>query len=296
MYKLKSERVETLQNPMRIEAFCRGLFEELPSNKSVKKAVSKGRIRVNGLTVKTAYFLKIGDVVELWDIEESSPSPYKLDIKVVYEDDALAVVFKPAGLVTTGNLFRTLENAIQGQLKPCICNPLKWPKPVHRLDSLTSGLVVIAKSIPARIELGRMFERKELLKLYCALLVGKYNGPSIIDFSIEGKSAISNIDIIEVKESLNNGFISKVMLKPATGRTHQLRIHTSNLGFPIVGDKEYGAKGKTLLHKGLFLCAVGLDFKHPLTGTPIRVQVEVPKKFDALMEREYQRFLKYDNT
>jgi RluA family pseudouridine synthase len=296
MYKLKSKRVEELQNPIRIEAFCRGLFIELPSNKSVKKAVLKGVIKVNAKTVKTAYFLKIGDVVELWDLEESTPNPYKLEIKIIYEDDDLAVVFKPAGLVTSGNLFRTLENAIQGQLKPSIHNPLKWPRPVHRLDSLTSGLVIIAKSIPARIELGRMFEKKEISKLYCALLVGKYNGPSVIDFSIEGKKAISNIERLEIKESLNNGYISKVVLKPVTGRTHQLRIHTSKLGFPIVGDHEYGLKGRTLLHKGLFLCAVELNFRHPLTGAPIRAKVEVPKKFDALMEREYQRFLKYQKA
>jgi len=294
MYKLKSHRVKTLQNPTRIEFFCRGLFKELPSNKSVKKAVSNGVIKVNGVNVKSAYFLKIGDEVELWDLEESSPTPYKMEIDVVYEDDDLAVVFKPAGLVTSGNLFRTLENAIQGQLKSCINNPLKWPKPVHRLDSLTSGLVIIAKSIPARIELGRMFERKELIKLYCALLAGSYDGPSVFDFPLDDKKAVTKIELIETRESLNNGFISKVILEPITGRTHQLRKHTSNLGFPIIGDKDYGEKGNTLLHKGLFLCALELTFKHPLTGVSINVQVEAPKKFDKLMEREYERFLKYE--
>ncbi len=294
MYKLKSQKVKTLHEKQRIEAFCRGLFPELPSNKSVKKAVSKGTIRVNGGNVTSAYFVNEGDEVELWDLEEKAPQSYEMEIDVVYEDDDLAVVFKPAGLVTSGNLFRTLENAIQGTLKPCANNPLKWPKPVHRLDGPTSGLVIIAKSVSARIELGKMLERKELTKKYCAILAGKYQGDFFIETPIDGKSAQSKIEVLEVKESLNNGFISKVMLEPVTGRTHQLRIHTAQAGYPIIGDKEYGEKGNTLLHKGLFLCAVELSFKHPISGEDVNVKIDAPQKFDKLMEREYERYLKYN--
>lgn len=293
MYKLKSQKVETLHEKQRIEAFCRDLFPELPSNKSVKKAVLKGAIKVNGENVTSAYFVNEGDEIELWDLEEKVPQSYEMEIEVVYEDDDLAVVFKPAGLVTSGNLFRTLENAIQGKLKRCKNSPLKWPKPVHRLDGPTSGLVIIAKSVPARIELGRMLERKELTKKYCSILVGKYEGSSVIETPINGKSAKSKIEVLEVKESLNNGFMSKVMMEPVTGRTHQLRIHAAQSGHPIIGDKEYGEKGNTLLHKGLFLCAVELSFKHPISGENVNVKVDVPKKFDKLMEREYERYLKY---
>ncbi len=293
MYKLKSQKVETLHEKLRIEAFCRGLFPELASNKSVKKAVLKGAIKVNGENVTSAYFVNEGDEIELWDLEEKAPQSYGMEIDVEYEDNDLAVVFKPAGLVTSGNLFRTLENAIQGKLKPCENNQLKWPKPVHRLDGPTSGLVIIAKSVPARIELGRMLERKELTKKYCAILAGKYEGSSVIETPINGKSAKSKIEVLEVKESLNNGFMSKVMMEPVTGRTHQLRIHAAQSGHPIIGDKEYGEKGNTLLHKGLFLCAVELSFKHPISGEEVNVKVDVPKKFDKLMEREYERYLKY---
>ena len=88
--------------------------------------------------------------------------------------------------------------------------------------------------------------------------------------------------------------MSKVILEPVTGRTHQLRIHTSQAGHPIIGDKEYGEKGNTLLHKGLFLCAVELQFVHPISGEQVNVRVNVPSKFDKLMEREYERFLKYN--
>ena len=294
MYKLKFKKVETLQEKLRIEAYCRGVFEELPSNKSVKKAVAKGAIRVNGEPVSSAYFVEAGDEIELWDLEEKLPAAYDMDIEVVYEDDDLAVVFKPAGLVTSGNLFRTLENAIQGKLKPCENNPLKWPKPVHRLDGPTSGLVIIAKSVPARIELGRMLERKELIKKYCAILAGRYEGKLEIETPINGKLAKSKIEVLEVKESLNNGFMSKVIMEPVTGRTHQLRIHAAISGHPIIGDKEYGEKGNTLLHKGLFLCAVELVFNHPVSGEMLNVKVDIPTKFKKLMEREYERFIKFN--
>lgn len=294
MYKLKSYKVKTLQNSLRIEAFVRGLFKELPSNKSVKKAVSKGGVKVNGENVSSAYFVKENDEIELWDLEEKAPTPYDLPIEVVYEDDYLAVVFKPAGLVTSGNLYRTLENVIQGQLKPCFNNPLKWPKPVHRLDGPTSGLVIIAKSIDARIELGSMLENKKINKTYCALLSGELKNNQTVDLALDGKEAVSEIQLIDKKKSLNNGFVSKVLMKPITGRTHQLRKHSSAIGLPIIGDKEYGERGNTLLHKGLFLCAVQLEFTHPILGDELSIKVNIPQKFDKLMEREYERYLKYN--
>ena len=293
MYKLKSHTVKTLHNSVRIEAYCRGLFEELPSNKSVKKSFSKGVIRVNGKNISSSYYIKEGDEIELWDMEERAPLPYDMPIKIIFEDDSLAVVFKPAGLPTSGNFYRTLENAIQGKLANSLNNPLKWPKPVHRLDSPTSGLVIIAKSIQARIELGNMLQNRMIQKTYCALLFGKIEKDVRIDFQLEGKDSITELSVIECKESLNNNHITKVLMKPVTGRTHQLRKHAALIKHPIIGDAEYGEKGNVLLHKGLFLCAVKLKFKHPLTKEEINIEIEPPKKFDKLMEREFVRFLKY---
>ncbi len=295
MYKLKSHIVKTLNTSVRIEAYCRGLFEELPSNKSVKKSFSKGVIRVNGKNISSSYYIKEGDEIELWDMEERAPLPYDMPIKIIFEDDSLAVVFKPAGLPTSGNFYRTLENAIQGKLANSLNNPLKWPKPVHRLDSPTSGLVIIAKSIHARIELGNMLQNRMIKKTYCALLIGKIEKDVRIDFQLEGKDSITELSVIEYKESLNNNHITKVLMKPITGRTHQLRKHAALIKHPIIGDAEYGEKGNVLLHKGLFLCAVKLKFKHPLTKEEINIEIEPPKKFDKLMEREFVRFMKYKN-
>ncbi len=296
MHKLKSHRVKTLSTPIRVEAYCRGLFEELPSNKSVKKSFSRGVIRVNGKNISSSYFIQEGDEIELWDLEEKAPLAFKVPIKIIFEDDDLAIVFKPAGLPTSGNFYRTLENAIQGKLFNSFNNPLKWPKPVHRLDSATSGLVIIAKSIDARIKLGNMLSNQMIQKTYCALLSGKIEKDLRIDFQIEGRDSITELSVIECKESLNNNFITKVLMKPITGRTHQLRKHAALIKHPIIGDKEYGEKGNVLLHKGLFLCAVKLKFKHPLTKKEVDIEVEPPKKFSKLMEREFVRFKKYKNT
>tara|TARA_Y100000589_G_scaffold323963_1_gene359333 strand:+ start:1465 stop:2355 length:891 start_codon:yes stop_codon:yes gene_type:complete len=293
MYKLKFHKVERLDYPVRIESYCRGVFTELPSNKSVKKAVSSGCIRINSRKVSSAYFIKEGDFVELWEIQIKAPKPYDIDINILYEDDDLAVVFKPAGLPTSGNSFRTLENAIQGKLANSKKNPLNWPKPVHRLDSATSGLVIVAKSIPARIELGKMLEHRKVKKTYCALLYGKLEEKKDIQFSLEGKEALTKVFPIEFKQSLNNKYITKVFMQPITGRTHQLRKHAALIKHPIIGDSEYGEKGNVLLHKGLFLCAVKLIFCHPITLAELSISIDPPKKFDALMNREFKRFMKF---
>ena len=293
MYKLKFHKVESLDDPVRIESYCRGVFDELPSNKSVKKAVSNGCVRINGRKVSSAYFIKEGDFVELWEVQIKAPKPYDLDINIVYEDDDLAVVFKPAGLPTSGNSFRTLENAIQGKLAKSKNNPLNWPKPVHRLDSPTSGLVIVAKSIPARIKLGSMLEHRKIKKIYCALLFGKLEEKKEIQFSLESKEAKTNVFPIEFKQSLNNEYITKVFMQPITGRTHQLRKHAALIKHPIIGDSQYGEKGNVLLHKGLFLCAVKLIFCHPITLEELSIETDPPKKFDALMNREFTRFMKF---
>lgn len=297
MYLLESHIVHSLQVSTRFESFCRNLFPQLPSNKGVKKAIKKGVIRLNGELVESGRFLKENDSVELWDLEENPPEPFSLNIDIIYEDEDLAIVFKPAGLVTSGNLFRTLENCIQGQVKTSTLKTgLKWPKPVHRLDSPTSGLVIISKSVAAHIELGKMLKEKKIFKQYHAVVQGEW--PDFFDYisdPIDGKESISEIEWMKTTKSLRNDHLSLIKLSPVTGRTHQLRIHTSRAGYPIVGDIEYGIKGNILEHKGLFLCATQLKFKHPITQKDLKFSVEVPAKFSTLMERELQRFHKFED-
>lgn len=293
MYQLKSHIVPPDANLQRLERYCRGLFPELQSNKSVKKAIKSGAVLVNGNQSSTGYFVQVNDEIQLWDLELNQPKPYTMDLDVVYEDEDMAVVFKPSGLVTSGNQFRTLVNVIQSHIKVQGEGALKYAQPVHRLDTATSGLVVVAKSIQARIKLGQMFADKSIQKTYTALVAGDLKDVAQITQRIDGKEAVTNLKVLNRLESLNNGFITKVQLSPLTGRTHQLRIHLSGVGHPIIGDTIYGIEGDTLLHKGLFLCATKLQMNHPVTNEPIVIEAPVPEKFDKLMEREFNRYKKY---
>jgi RluA family pseudouridine synthase len=295
LYILESHIVKSLQVPIRFEEYCRGLFIQYPSNKSVKKGIKKGSIQLNNEIVEGGRFLNLNDNIQLIELEENPPKPFPLEIEILFEDEDLAIVNKPSGLVTSGNLYRTLENVIQNQIMPSnLKGGLKWPKPCHRLDSATSGMVIISKSIAAHIKLGEMLRDKHISKTYRAIVVGEFpEETKIIDSLISGKKSITKINKLSSSLSLRNEKLSLLELQPITGRTHQLRIHLSELGHPIVGDMEYGEEGKTLEHKGLFLAAVQLTFKHPISKSPINICIPSPNKFNVLLKRETERFLKF---
>lgn len=295
MYILESHIVKSLHIPSRFEDYCKGLFIQYPSNKSVKKAIKKGAILLNNKIAEGGRFLCKNDVIQVVDLEESPPEPFPLKIDIIFEDEHLAVVHKPSGLVTSGNLFRTLENAIQNQVKvSTLKDALKWPKPVHRLDAATSGLIIISKTISAQIKLGEMLKNKLIDKTYHAVVTGNFpNSILEINEEIDSKISISKIKKISSEVSLRNKHLSLLELKPITGRTHQLRIHLSQSGFPIVGDIIYGKKGEILEHKGLFLAAVRLDFLHPISNQPLSIKLSAPAKFKKLMSREKDRFYKF---
>ena len=298
MYILESYIVKHIETPVRLEKYCIGLSKRYPSNKSIKKGIKKGSIQLNNKTVEGGRFLNKNDTIQIIDLEEKKPKPFPLKIEILFEDDHLAIVNKPSGLVTSGNLFRTLENVIQNQIKTCtLKEALKWPKPAHRLDSETSGMVIISKSITAHIKLGEMLKEKKITKTYNAIVQGYFpEDTSIIDSKIFGKKSITKIKILSTSKSLKNDNLSLLQVQPITGRTHQLRIHLSENGFPIVGDKIYGKKGNTLKHKGLFLSAVQLEFDHPINKNPINIKIPAPKKFSTLIKREEDRFLKFRKT
>ena len=125
---------------------------------------------------------------------------------------------------------------------------------------------------------------------------GKVDESVKIEEPINDQQAISDLRVIKVIHSLRNDFISLVEFKPQTGRTHQLRIHSKHIGHPIVGDKLYGEIGNTLLKKGMFLCAIGLKFIHPVFKKEMNISMDMPYKFKALLEREVRRWNKYNST
>lgn len=280
--------------PARIYDYCLGLFPQLPSRKSVKKSIDNGEIHLNGSTTKTGIWLTGGEHIELIDPENKPPKPYKLKLNIVFEDEYMAIIDKPAGLTTSGNSFKTVTNALQFNLTPStLIDALNWPKPVHRLDKATTGLLIIAKTKTARIGLGQKFENNEIEKTYHAIVLGKLEGEGILSEPIDGKTAETHYQELQSSNALRSEYLTLVKLKPKTGRTHQLRIHLSQLGHPILGDPLYSPKKLMLKHKGLFLRASEIKFVHPVLGDQLEFKVDLPKKYYKRLESEEKRWNKH---
>lgn len=286
--------VLNLEVSKRLSDYLIGVFDEIPTRKGIKKAILNQQVLVNGKSATTAQWVLIGDIIQLIEKSSAPPKEFELTLEIPYEDDFLAVVIKPSGIPVSGNLYKTLYNALGDNLKTSIQQDrLRWPLPIHRLDTATSGLVIIAKTHSARVELGRMLENKSIQKRYRAILQGTLLGNGTIDASISDKKAISNYSVIENIPTLKDTSLTLVDFYPITGRTHQLRIHASSIGHPIVGDKLYKANTAMKTDKGLFLCAVEVQFIHPVTQEFLKVEISQPAKFDSYIEREKRRVKKY---
>ncbi|MCX2742315.1 RluA family pseudouridine synthase [Mangrovivirga sp. M17] len=270
---IENHYVQNYAPLQRLSDYAVGVFNDLPSRKSVKKAITKNRLLIDGDIATTGVWVKEGMVISL--LEENTPTrpQYSIDIPVVYEDEYLAVVNKPGGLSTSGNVFKSLENALPVNLN---CNKDYLPRPVHRLDSATCGLVIVAKDKITRIKLGELLKSREVNKIYHAVVTGTPDDCGKIEEGIEGKHAET---IYERIGTSKDSRFSLLKLSPLTGRTHQLRIHCSNSGFPIVGDKLYHGFDRG---KGLFLCANKLEFNHPVTNEKLTLEIDLPRKFTKL--------------
>ena len=261
----------------------------------LKKSITRGEILVHGEKAKTGTWVKPGQKIEWIDLERNAPKEYHLNFDIPYQDEHFAIVNKPGGIPVSGNQFKTMTNALVDKMKPSNePDALQWAKPVHRLDAATCGLLMVAKTAKALMLLGQMLERKEIEKKYCAVVKGEVPDEGEINSLIEDKRAHTEYRNVYTVPSMRNGALSFVDLYPKTGRTHQLRIHMAELGHPIMGDIVYDREEEVFKGKGLFLCAVGLRFKHPITEEDLTITIDEPSKFDALMNREEKRFLKFN--
>lgn len=294
MFLIKEILVDVVESPIRIEGFARAVFKnELPSNKSIKKAVKNGIIRVNNEVITSAYWVTVGNRIQLWEMEKNAPKPFDIDLEVVFEDDHFAIIIKPAGISVSGNQFRTVQNGIINLLqKSNEADALSWPRPVHRLDKATSGLLVIGKTISGIKDLGLQFETRSLKKTYHAIVMGETPKLGTMHFDIDGQTAITKYVKLGETSSLQNRVLTLLKLSPETGRTHQIRIHCAQLGWPILGDQLYSARTKK--NKGLFLTASGLEFKHPKTHEIVKLSIPLPHKFKTHLDREQRRWDKYN--
>ncbi|MCO6501385.1 MAG: RluA family pseudouridine synthase [Vicingus serpentipes] len=282
---------------IRLYDYAQQIFPIIPSRKGVKKAISRGEIIINNEKATTGTWVKPGQKIQLLESAVNPPKGYNMDLEVVFEDEFLAVINKPSGISVSGNQYRTIQNAIIGKLSVSKeKDALRWPKPVHRLDNPTSGLLLIAKTANALVQLGQQFERKTIQKKYAAIVIGQLPTNGVINNAIEGLPSETIYQLQKTIPSLKNECLSLVELYPKTGRTHQIRIHLAQLGYPIMGDKLYGEEGNVLKGKGLFLCALGLKFTHPVTNEKLDIKIPLPHKFVSLMEREKRRWEKYKRT
>ncbi len=206
-------------------------------------------------------------------------------IPILYQDESLLIVDKPSGLLTVPG--RGPEK------QDCLINRLLKPFPnariVHRLDQATSGIVIIALSHPAQKGMGQLFENRKIEKSYQAVVHGiltldqsEVNLPLICDWPNRprqivdhenGKQALTRYEVLE-RDQTNNR--TRVLLKPVTGRSHQLRVHMQALGHSILGDGLYATGGALAASPRLLLHASTIDFKHPVTGETLFIQSPTP--------------------
>jgi len=301
----------------RLDSFLSGEIPEL-SRSRIQKSIKSGECLVNDTpVVKPSYKLRLGDLVELSFSPprplEVVPEPIPLDI--VFEDEWLVVVNKPAGMVThpaPGHHSGTLVNAllhhcdnlsgIGGVIRPGI---------VHRLDAGTSGLLVVAKNDKAHISLSRQIMQREVQRTYVAIVWGKMPQESgTIDAPLGrskrdrkriavlhegGKRAVTHYSVVDTIEPFQY-----IKLNLETGRTHQIRVHLSSLGHPVLGDPVYGgrrirrgnlskreeqrARGALELIDRQALHAAVLEFEHPATGDRMRFEAPLPQDIRRVLE------------
>ena len=266
----------------RLSDYVVGKFSELPSRKSVKKALKKGLFKLNGKPTKSGDYVSDGDTIVL-KLERKPVFEFAID--VLFEDDFIAIVDKPAGMIVSGNTFRTVEHALPFNLKESPSkDALLQPMPAHRLDFPTRGILIVAKTKSALNKLKEAFANTAISKVYHALTIGEMDEKGTVSNPIDGKNSVSHFETIGVKNSGKYGKINLVRVKPITGRKHQIRKHLAHIGHPILGDQEYGSEEHLQMHKGLYLHASEITFDHPITGAPINFKLDLPKKFTKLVK------------
>lgn len=313
------------QSLLRVDKFLADHLVHSSRNR-IQNAADAGMIMVNGCPVKSNYRVKPLDVVTVMMDRprySSDIEPEDIPLDVVYEDDCLMVVNKPAGLVVhpgCGNFHGTLVNAVAWHLRD---NPDYDPNNpavglVHRIDKDTSGLLVVAKTPDAKTSLGKQFFNKTTKRAYQALVWGvpdaaegtvesqitrnpKDRLQMAVSFDPEvGKHAVTHYKVLE-----RYGYTSLVECRLETGRTHQIRVHMKYLGHPLFSDSRYGGdqvlKGTTESHYRQFiqkcfntcprqaLHARTLGFVHPTTGKEMFFTSELPGDMTTMLDmwREY---------
>ena len=307
------------ENNLRLDVFI-NKRESLISRTRIKNLILKEKLKINNQIINSpSKKVLIGDEINLQipEPKEASLKPYNFKLQIVYEDDDLLIINKPAGIIMhpgAGNYDKTIVNALMHYDKnslSSIGNELR-PGIVHRIDKNTSGLVVIAKNNESHENLSKQFSDHTITRVYQLLIWGKLrpskgkidtfitrsskNRQLMEVSSSKGKQAITNYKTIEVYENDKTPTLSLVECKLETGRTHQIRVHMTHMGNSIVEDDKYKKKYKKLknIDMGIessisnldrqFLHAKTLGFIHPTTNEEMIFSSILPQELNNLLK------------
>lgn len=282
---IKNHIAKPQSKPIRLQEYGVGIFPTLNTKSALKKALKKNLIFVDGQLATTATHIYGKEKIEFHTPPQTHANKeFILKLELVFEDDYLAVIAKPAGILVSGNSFKTIDNALVQNLKPSSQSDAVQPRPVHRLDFATTGLLLIGKTSSSILALNKMFEYKQIAKTYIAVTIGTMVKKGTITLAIDDKEAISAFEVIETVPSERFGYLNLVQLLPKTGRRHQLRKHLLSIGNPILGDATYFKEDLVLKGKGMYLNASSLKFLHPTTNEIVNIKKAPPLKFSKLFE------------
>ena len=270
------------------------------SRSMIQKMLEDGKILVNNNKEKASYKTKLGDNIK---VEEIVPKQIELKaqdipVEIIYEDNDIIVVNKPKGMVVhpaNGNPDGTLVNAIMNICKDSLSGIGGEIRPgiVHRLDKDTSGLLIVAKNDKAHINLSEQIKNREITKKYIALVRGVIKeNEATIDMPIArsdkdrkkmavkktGKKAVTHFKVIKRYKDY-----TLLDIKIDTGRTHQIRVHMAEIGYPVVGDIVYSNGKNPFGVVGQMLHAKSLDFVHPITGEKLHLEALIPEYFENIL-------------
>ena len=307
------------QSALRVDKFLMNMIENTTRNK-IQQAAENGSILVNDVAVKSNYKVKAGDVVRLvlaHPTYEQLLTPENIPLDIVYEDDQLLVINKPAGMVVHpghGNYSGTLVNALAYHFENLPMNSSERPGLVHRIDKDTSGLLVVAKTDFAMAYLTKQFAEKTSEREYIALVWGNIEeDEGTVEGNIgrhdtnrmqmavhseeeKGKPAVTHYKVLE-----RFGYVTLVSCQLETGRTHQIRVHMKHIGHTLFNDERYGGdsilKGTTFTKYKQFvdncfkvlprqaLHAKTLGFEHPITKEFLRFDTPIPQDLQECIEK-----------
>ena len=285
---------------MRLDSYLKEKNENMSRN-TIQRLIENGNVLVNGKISKPSYKLKPKDIIEMQkeEVVETTIKPQEIDIDIIYEDNQIVVINKAKGMVVhpgAGNHENTLVNAVLAKCKGSLSGIGGELRPgiVHRLDKDTSGIIIIAKNDSVHQNLSEQINKRTVKKTYLALVRGviKENEGTVnmpigrstkdrlkMEVTKNGKEAITHFKVI--KRYTDYTYLE---INIETGRTHQIRVHLSKIGYPVVGDAVYSNGKNPFGIKGQMLHAYKLEFIHPDTGEKMELEAPVPEYFEDVLK------------